>query len=298
MKMEIKKDEILRQALECMPPPLAAALAGCETEGAAEEIRLRAGRPPAIKTAQGERKTALPPLSPETLRDILSRAARYSVHSYQDSLQNGFLTLPGGHRLGVCGTAIMEEHEVRGIRQISSLNLRIARQLEAVGQDIRLLEGDRPVSTLLLSPPGAGKTTLLRELTRRVSDEGTTVAVADERSELAALSQGQPQFQIGACTDVIEGCGKKQAAIMLLKTMSPALLVFDEITAPADVEAVSLCAHCGVAVFASAHARDVKDLSRRALYRKLLGLGLFRQAVVITVENGARAYQTIPLRGG
>ncbi|WNX83085.1 stage III sporulation protein AB [Agathobaculum sp. NTUH-O15-33] len=296
--MEMKKDEALRQALECMPPPLLTALTGSEAAGAVEEIRLRAGRPPAFKTVGGERETALEPLTPEILRDILSRAARYSVHSYQESLQNGFLTLPGGHRLGVCGTAIMEDREVRGIRQISSLNLRVARQIDTVGQDIRLTNGDRLVSTLLLSPPGAGKTTLLRELTRRVSDQGVTVAVADERSELAALSGGRPQFQIGSCTDVIEGCGKKQAAIMLLKTMSPALLVFDEITAPADVEAVSLCAHCGVAVFASAHARDVQDLSRRALYRKLLGLGLFRQAVVISVEGGERRYQTIPLKGG
>ena len=105
--MEMKKDEALRPALECRPPPLWTALTGSEAAGAVEEIRLRAGRPPAFKTGGGERETALEPLTPEILRDILSRAARYSVHSYQESLQNGFLTLPGGHRLGVCGTAIM-----------------------------------------------------------------------------------------------------------------------------------------------------------------------------------------------
>lgn len=289
--MEVKQDETYLQAIDCVPPPYHGMLASLPEGHDIEEVRLRAGRPPTVKRLGGERETGLPPVSAELLRDILSRAARYSVHSYADSLRHGFLTLAGGHRLGVCGTAVMENGEVSGIRGISSLNLRVARQIEEAGSEIEPFENGKPCSMLLLAPPGLGKTTLLRELARRVSDSGLSVAVADERCEIAALSSGSSQFEVGACTDVIEGCGKKEAAMMLLKTMSPALLVVDEITAPEDVEAVALCAHCGVSVLASAHARDLEDLRKRALYRTLLKLGLFERAVVISLEDGRRKYQ-------
>lgn len=295
MKMDRKTEKAFLQAIECLPPPLASRLAGLETQRTVEELRLRASSPPAIKTADGETLLEMPDVSSEALRDILSRAARYSVHSYGESLKNGYVTLTGGHRLGVCGTAVVENGQVCGVRNISSLNLRIARQLPEIGMDIALTGEHGLRSTLLLSPPGFGKTTLLRELIRRVSDGGQTVGVADERSEIAALSDGVPQFQIGRCTDVIEGCGKKQAALMLLKTMSPALLALDEITAPEDVDAVALCAHCGVAVLASAHAANLQDLSRRGLYRRLLALRLFAQAVVIGIENGKRTYKVLRL---
>ena len=291
MSMRGQTDAAFLQAAVCLPPKLSDAAAALDGQAEIEELRLRAGRPPWIKMAEGERPTALPVLTADELRETLSRAARYSVHSYAESLKNGFVTLAGGHRLGVCGTAVTENGVVTGVRGISSLNLRVARQIGGAGAEISLMRGGRPHSTLLLSPPGFGKTTLLRELIRRTSEMDVTVGVADERCEIAALCDGVPQFDLGPCTDVIEGCGKRDAALMLLKTMSPALLALDEITAPGDMEAVSLCAHCGVAVLASAHAASRQDLSRRALYRQLLELHLFEQMVVIGMENGIRTYK-------
>ena len=290
--MEIKQDKAWQQAISCLPPPRAAQLAALDRQGEVEELRLRAGQPPAAKTAEGEQPLDLRPVTAQDLRETLSRAARYSVHSYAESLKNGFVTLGGGHRLGVCGTVAEENGQVVGVRGLASLNLRIARQFTGLAAQIAPWIGDgAPQSVLLLSPPGLGKTTLLREWVRLVSDKGYTVAVADERSEIAALADGVPQFDVGRCTDVMEGCDKKQAALMLLKTMSPALLAFDEITAPADVEAVSLCAHCGTAVVASAHAADVDDLRQRPLYRALLELGVFGRAVVITRKGQERCYR-------
>ena len=290
--MEIKQDKAWQQAISCLPPPRAAQLAALDRQGEVEELRLRAGQPPAAKTAEGEQPLDLRPVTAQELRETLSRAARYSVHSYAESLKNGFVTLGGGHRLGVCGTVAEENGQVVGVRGLASLNLRIARQFTGLAAQIVPWIGDgAPQSVLLLSPPGLGKTTLLREWVRLISDKGYTVAVADERSEIAALADGVPQFDVGRCTDVMEGCDKKQAALMLLKTMSPALLAFDEITAPADVEAVSLCAHCGTAVVASAHAANVDDLRQRPLYRALLELGVFGRAVVITRKGQERCYR-------
>ena len=290
--MEVKRDNAFQQAIRCLPPLRASQLAALEEQETAEEVRFRAGRPPAVKTMSGERELPLPPVSADELREILSRAARYSVHSYTESLKHGFITLTGGHRLGVCGTAAGENGQVIGGRGLSSLNVRIARQIRALEAEVASwISTGRPQSVLLVSPPGYGKTTLLREWVRQVSGQGRTVAVADERGEIAALSGGVPQFDIGGCTDVLEGCPKKQAALMLLKTMSPELIAFDEITAPEDVEAVSLCAHCGTAVLASAHAADVDDLCRRPLYRALLALQVFDCAVVIEKQDGQRVYR-------
>lgn len=290
--MKMTEDKAFRQAAACLPPSLGARVLQLAGQDTIEELRLRVGRPPAVRTVTGERALSMEAADSGLLRDILSRAARYSLHSYAESLRHGFVTLAGGHRLGVCGTAVVEGGHVGGIRAISSLNLRVARQQVYAGQHLHLTEEDgRLVSTLLLSPPGIGKTTLLREMIRRASDAGHTVAVADERCEIAALADGTPQFDIGARTDVIEGCCKREATEMLLKTMSPELLALDEITAPADVEATALCAHCGVAVLATAHARDVDDLRRRALYRELLALRLFERVITISLENGQRIYK-------
>lgn len=290
--MEVKQDKAWLQAIGCLPPLRAAQLGALENQREVEELRLRAGRPPSVRRAGGERELELAAVTAQELREILSRAARYSVHSYAESLKHGYITLAGGHRLGICGTAAEENGQVIGVRGLSSVNLRIARQITDVAAQIAPWIGeDAPQSVLLLSPPGFGKTTLLREWVRLISDRGYTVAIADERSEVAALADGVPQFAVGRCTDVLENCSKKQAALMLLKTMSPALLAFDEITAPEDVEAVSLCAHCGTAVIASAHAADVDDLRQRPLYRALLALHVFGYAVLIERKYGRRNYR-------
>ena len=290
--MEVKQDKAWLQAIGCLPPLRAAQLGALENQREVEELRLRAGRPPSVRRAGGERELELAAVTAQELREILSRAARYSVHSYAESLKHGYITLAGGHRLGICGTAAEENGQVIGVRGLSSVNLRIARQVTDVAAQIAPWIGeDAPQSVLLLSPPGFGKTTLLREWVRLISDRGYTVAIADERSEVAALADGVPQFAVGRCTDVLENCSKKQAALMLLKTMSPALLAFDEITAPEDVEAVSLCAHCGTAVIASAHAADVDDLRQRPLYRALLALHVFGYAVLIERKYGRRNYR-------
>ena len=287
-----KRKAAFRQAISCLPPARLAQLERLEGQENAEELRFRAGRPPSLRTAAGETPLPLEAVTAAELRDILSRAAQYSVHSHADSLRHGFLTLSGGHRLGVCGTAAEEDGHVLGIRGLSAVNLRIAHQAEGLQEQIaRWVGADAPQSILLLSPPGYGKTTLLREWVRYYSDRGFTAAVADERSEIAALADGVPQFAVGRCTDVMEGCSKLQAAVMLLKTMSPALLALDEITAPEDAGAVALCTHCGTAVVACAHAAGTDDLRQRPLYRELLALGVFRQAVIIEKQDGKRVYR-------
>ena len=258
------------QAIACLPEERAAALSRVAEQERIEELRLRCGEAPSVRIGGAERPLSLAPVTADELRETVSRAARYSVHSYAESMRQGFLPLEGGHRLGLCGTAVAENGSVTGVRRISSLNLRVARQIDALDDIIAPYIGEgAPFSLLVLAPPGCGKTTLVREWVRLVSDAGHTTAVADERGEIAGLAEGVPQFRIGRCTDILEGCTKKQAALMLLKTMSPALVAMDEITSPEDIEAVALCAHCGTAVLAAAHAGGPSELGRRPRCRRL-----------------------------
>ena len=274
------------QAIACLPEERAAALSRVAEQERIEELRLRCGEAPSVRIGGAERPLSLAPVTADELRETVSRAARYSVHSYAESMRQGFLPLEGGHRLGLCGTAVAENGSVTGVRRISSLNLRVARQIDALDDILAPYIGEgAPFSLLVLAPPGCGKTTLVREWVRLVSDAGHTTAVADERGEIV------PQFRIGRCTDILEGCTKKQAALMLLKTMSPALVAMDEITSPEDIEAVALCTHCGTAVLAAAHAAGFDDLRRRPLYRRLLSLGVFERVLTIEQKDGKRSYR-------
>ena len=225
--MENRQDAAWREAIACLPETRAAMLREIAMQDKIEELRLRCGEAPGVRTGGREQTLALPPVTADELRETVSRASRYSLHSCAESMKNGFLPLAGGHRLGLCGTAVTENGAVTGVRRISSLNLRVARQIETIDRILLPFAAENPLlSLLVLAPPGCGKTTLVREWVRLVSDAGHTVAVADERGEIAGLFEGVPQFRVGRHTDILEGCTKKQAALMLLKTMSPALLAF------------------------------------------------------------------------
>lgn len=267
-------DRELMQAAACLPPQLREVLQRwSERESAVcEEIRLRAGFPMAVVTAQGEIPTKTRALTVQQIQDTVDRACEYSAHTFAANIAQGFLTVPGGHRIGICGDAVWENGHIRSFRSISSINIRIARQLRGiVPKEIldRICQNGKLSNTLIFSPPRYGKTTFLRDLIVRLSESGYRIGIADERSELAALHRGQPQFRIGSHSDVITGCPKAEAAIMLVKTMSPDAIVLDEITSEQDIQAALYCSHCGVAVFASAHASGMEDFQRRPLYQNI-----------------------------
>ncbi|MGM9649738.1 MAG: stage III sporulation protein AB [Butyricicoccaceae bacterium] len=290
------KAESFLQAIRCLPPQTAAILRSLSNRERAgcEEIRLRAGQPLSIECGGGERPLGSHRITTDELGEVIARATDYSVHTFTDSLKQGFLTIAGGHRLGVCGTAVMQQGEISTFRHVSSVNLRIARQIKGAAGE-RLYEavhvGGGIRSTLILSPPGRGKTTLLRDLTRQLSDSGLRMGVADERCELSGMYRGMPQFDLGTHTDIIDSCPKAQAAMMLVKTMSPKAVVLDEITTEQDARAIQYACHCGAAVLATAHALDFEDFSARPLYRSVLDMKVFECIAVIGHERQVRLIQ-------
>ena len=260
-----------------------------------EEVRLRVGRLPALVLPEGE--TCLPGcrvVEREDMERLVEIASRWSVHTVLEQLCRGFLPLEGGHRLGVCGTAVMKGERVHALRDISCANLRVARQKQGVGLPLLpQLRRERGIySTLILAPPGAGKTTLLRDLIRLLSDgeEGLRVGVVDERGELAAVWRGQAQLELGERADVLTDCPKSVGIELLLRGMSPQVLAVDEITARRDVCAMADAVGCGVALLATAHGSSREDLERRSVYREMLDQGLFQRLITIGVCGGQRRF--------
>jgi stage III sporulation protein AA len=292
---------LYEQAVCALPQRLrAAALAFPESVKAqAEEIRLRAGQALAIHAP--DLHSSAVTVSAEDLARTLEGVTQNSLHTALDALTHGFIPLPGGHRLGVCGRAAVKDGAVTHVRDISSLCIRIAREKKGIASKIlsTLPVFGRLPNTLIISPPGGGKTTLLRDLIRIVSDGSDVlsplrVSAADERGEIAACFGGVPQLDVGRNTDVMSHLPKSIAAMMMLRGMGPQVLAMDEITAPEDAAVLTACVGCGVTVLSSAHASSVGDLRRRPVYRGLMDV--FEKIIVISGRGTARKYDILEVR--
>lgn len=298
--MRMDNGQAYRQAAQVLPLSLRGVALDLpeDKQGRAEELRLRIGHPVTVVFPQGELSLGTNPVTGRDLEQLLELASRASVHTVADQLRRSYLTVEGGHRVGLCGTPVLRDGQIHGLGRLSSAAIRVARQVTGAAAPVaqKLLgQSGAFCSTLILAPPGAGKTTLLRDLIRIVSHgKGMApqrVAVADERGEVAALWNGVPQLDVGERTDVLEGCPKAQALMMLLRAMNPQVLAADEITAPEDVAALISAAGCGVKLLATAHGSAREDLARRPLYRELMAAKVFERLLLIETKNGRRSYR-------
>jgi stage III sporulation protein AA len=242
----------------------------------AQEIRLREGKPPVL-IQSGTGRCLGDPITGDDLHFVVNTACRYSPWTAATAA-SGYITAPGGHRVGLCGEVTVAGGDMTGFRNIRSVNIRIARDFPGIAEKLP----DNGGNLLLLGPPGSGKTTLLRDLIRQRSRR-ENVAVVDERGELFPIG-----LDTGTAVDILTGCSKPRGIDAVLRTMGPDTIAVDEITAAADCDALLQAGWCGVRLLATVHGTDRRDLMSRRIYRPIVDSGLFDTLVILGRDKSFR----------
>ena len=233
-----------------------------------EEIRLRSNKPIILKNSEGN-NILIHIVSKEELQETFQKICEHSIYSYQKQICEGFITIKGGHRVGITGSCVIVNSKIININYISSLNIRIAREKKNVSNNILkyVIDGKDIKNTLIASKPGCGKTTLLRDLVRKLSTgieefnfKGKTCGIIDERGEIAAMYKGIPQNDIGILSDVLENSSKSDGVRMLIRSMCPDIIVCDEIGRKEDVDAIDYAMCSGVKGIFTAHGKNLNEL--------------------------------------
>lgn len=260
-----------------------------------EEIRVRSSRPIVLKYTDKEQllENIIP--SQEEILEILQYICNNSIYSYQNQICNGYITLKGGHRVGITGSVVLSEGKITNINYISSLNFRISKQI--IGASSRILkyvlnvDENSVYNTLIISPPGVGKTTMLRDLVRKISSgmeqiqyKGITVGLIDERGEIAAMYKGVPQNDVGIRTDILDNVPKSIGMQMIIRSMAPKVIVADEIGNAKDVEAINYAVCCGIKGIFTAHGNSLKDVQLNPAISKLIEMRIFEKLIFLDKE--------------
>ena len=260
-----------------------------------EEIRLRSSRPLILKIGQETYITDYI-VKQQDILQAFEKICENSVYSYRRQICDGYITIRGGNRVGIVGSAVIDNGQVININYISSLNFRIAREQKGcsnlVIREIIDETNNSIYNTLIVSPPGCGKTTFLRDIIRNISNgikeigfQGKTVGVVDERGEIAAMYKGIPQNDIGIKTDVVDNMPKPEAMRMLVRSMSPEVITCDEIGSIEDIKAIDYAMCCGVKGIFTAHGKDLEELNRNPELTKLLNKHIFERIILLNPEK-------------
>ncbi len=243
-----------------------------------QELRLRLNRPPEL-VIQGGFQLLNGKTSQADLNYTVNAASKYSPWAAA-TVRSGYITAMGGHRIGLCGECVIQDGVMTGIRNVTSLCIRVARDITGIAPVIRKEQG----SLLILGPPGSGKTTLLRDVLRQIS-KTETVAVVDERGEIFPPGCS---FEMGRRCDVMTACSKQQGIPAALRTMGPNWIAVDEITDQRDCQAMLRAAWCGVKLIATAHASDTRDLFCRPVYEPILKSSIFDTLLILQPDKSCR----------
>ncbi len=270
-----------------------------------QEIRLRSEMP-LLLIYRGEElfigKTRGKPyiVTKEDLREMLDYISNYSLYAYEQEMRQGFITVEGGHRIGMAGQAIMENGKVKNLKHIASINVRMSHEVLGCADNVfpYITRMKGLYHTLIISPPRCGKTTLLRDIIRQVSDgnaylKGRSVGVVDERSEIGGCYMGMPQNHLGIRTDILDCCPKAEGMIMLIRSMGPEVIAVDEIGGEEDVRAIEYAMHCGCKMIATVHGGSMEELRRKPVFDKMLKERRFERYILLGNQQHVGEVQAI-----
>ncbi len=259
-----------------------------------QEIRVKVGKPLNIVLDNTETIFNYV-ITREDIKAIIQKISNYSLYAFDEDIRQGYITIQGGHRVGLAGQCVIEDNAIKTIRNITSLNIRVCREIVGCSNSLMnsLVENNRVNNTLIISPPKCGKTTLLRDITRNISNgispigfKGKRTVVIDERSEIAACYNGIPQMNVGMRTDVYDNCIKSEGMMMAVRGLSPEVIICDEIGTYKDMEGLMMAYNSGVSIIATLHGRNVEELYRRPIFREIVENNIINKVVVLSAKKG------------
>lgn len=234
------------------------------------------------------------------LRETMEYISNYSLYAFEDEIRQGFLTIQGGHRVGVAGKAITDGDRVKNLKHISFINIRLSHQVKGCAKPILpyISEDGKLCHTLIISPPGGGKTTLLRDTIRLLSNgtpkiKGCAIGVVDERSEIGACYMGVPQNDLGMRTDILDCCPKAVGMMMLIRSMSPEVIAVDEIGSKEDMQALEYVINCGCKMIATVHGSSMDDILAKPLINRLVKEKIFERFVILNAKKNVGFIESI-----
>ena len=265
------------------------------------EIRLRVGRNILLVTSDVEVEVDYI-VSLKDMLDILVKVSKNSIYAIQNEINNGFVVINGGHRIGICGEVVTENGNIKNIKNINSMNIRVARQLIGVADKVMpyIVNNGNVQNTIIISPPGCGKTTILRDIVRQISSgvkildfKGKNVGLVDERGEIAAVSLGIPNLDVGLRTDIMSNVPKSIGMQMLVRSMGIDVIATDEIGGKEDFEAIKYANSSGVNLVFTMHGNDISDVYKKEEIKKLLNDGIFSVAIILSRKKGVGTIEKI-----
>lgn len=219
------------------------------------------------------------------IKETMEYISNYSLYAFEDEIKQGFITIKGGHRIGIAGKTILDGEKVKNIKHISFINVRLSHQIKGCANKIMpyIIKNNIVYHTLIISPPRCGKTTMLRDAIRQLSNKnnGISIGVVDERSEIGACYMGEPQNDLGIRTDILDCCPKSDGMMMLIRSMSPSVIVVDEIGSRQDIEAIQYVINCGCKLIATVHGNSVDDIKNKPILGKMVKEKMFERYIVL-----------------
>jgi stage III sporulation protein AA len=293
--------ENTKEVLEILPTHIRDQIKDLKGLEKLQELRLKVNKPMMLQIGNEEVITKYN-VSVQDIKLILQHISKYSIYAYEEEIKQGYLTIKGGHRVGLCGSCVVEDNKIKTIKSLGSLNIRIGKEVDGCSDNLIpfMLKDNNALNTIIISPPRCGKTTLLRDIARNLSDglrtlklSGKKVCIIDERSEISGCYNAVPQMNVGLRTDVLDNCPKAEGIMMAIRSMSPEIIICDEIGTQKDMESILMALNSGVSLITSIHGYGIEDLYSRAVFKEIIDNHVFKRAVILSARKGAGTIEYI-----
>ncbi|MGG5462456.1 stage III sporulation protein AA [Clostridium sp. B9] len=291
----------MKEIFAVLPDRVSMCLKDKDSLNKLQEVRVKIGKPLSIVMDNNETIFNYV-ITREDIKTIIQKISNYSLYAFEEDIRQGYITIQGGHRVGLAGQCVIQDNSIKTIRNITSLNIRVCREVIGCSNNLmnHIVENDIVSNTLIISPPKCGKTTLLRDITRNISNgvsqlgfRGKRTVVIDERSEIAACYNGIPQMNVGIRTDVYDNCIKSDGMMMAVRGLSPEVIICDEIGTYKDMEGLIMAYNSGVSIIATLHGRNIEELYKRPVFREIVENNIINKVVILSNKRGVGTIEDI-----